>query len=73
MAKRLYRSKTERKIAGVCTGLGEYFNVDPVLIRLIMVLLIFAYGVGILAYIIGWIIIPEKPAEANLNEGEKHE
>ena len=72
MAKRLYRSKTERKIAGVCTGLGEYFNVDPVLIRLIMVLLIFAYGVGILAYIIGWIIIPEKPAEANLNKGEKH-
>lgn len=73
MAKRLYRSKTEKKIAGVCAGLGEYFNIDPVLIRLIMVLLIFAYGVGILAYIVGWIIIPEKPVEDNLNKGEKHE
>jgi phage shock protein PspC (stress-responsive transcriptional regulator) len=73
MAKRLYRTKTEKKIAGVCAGLGEYFNVDPVLIRLIMVLLVFAYGIGILAYIVGWIIIPEKPVEANLNKGEKHE
>jgi phage shock protein PspC (stress-responsive transcriptional regulator) len=65
MDKRLYRSKTERKIAGVCGGLGEYFNVDPVLIRLILVLLIFAYGFGALAYIIAWIIVPEKPSETN--------
>ena len=71
MGKRLYRTKTERKIAGVCTGLGEYFNLDPVLIRLIMVLLIFAYGIGILIYIIGWIIIPEKEEEVNSQAGEK--
>jgi phage shock protein PspC (stress-responsive transcriptional regulator) len=71
MGKRLYRLKTERKIAGVCTGLGEYFNVDPVLIRLIMVLLIFAYGIGVLIYIVGWIIIPEKKEEANSQAGEK--
>ncbi len=63
MDKRLYRSKTERKIAGVCAGMGEYFDIDPVLIRLIMVLLVFAYGIGPLIYIISWIIIPEKPEE----------
>ncbi len=71
MGKRLYRTKTERKIAGICSGLGEYFNVDPVLIRLIMVLLIFAYGIGVLVYIIGWIIIPEKKEEVNTQAGEK--
>jgi len=52
-------------IAGVCGGLGEYFNLDPTLIRLIMVLLIFAYGIGLLIYVVGWIIIPEKKEEVN--------
>ena len=69
MDKRLYRSKTDKKIAGVCAGMGEYFNIDPVLIRLIMVLLIFAYGIGPLIYIISWIIIPEKPEETSQKQG----
>lgn len=56
--KRLYRSKKNRVIAGVCGGIAEYFNIDPTLIRLLWILFIFAGGSGILAYIIAWIIIP---------------
>lgn len=57
--KKLYRSKTDKKICGVCGGLGEYFNVDSTIIRLAAVLLIFM-EVGILAYIIAAIVIPEE-------------
>jgi len=57
--RRLYRSKKNRVIAGVCGGIGEYFNIDPTLVRLLWVLFIFAGGSGLLAYIIAWIIIPE--------------
>jgi phage shock protein C len=49
-------------IAGVCGGIGEYFNIDPTLVRLALVLLIFANGIGILAYIIAAIIIPLNPS-----------
>jgi len=58
--KRLYRSKKSRIIGGVCGGIGEYFDVDPVLIRLLWLILVFGFGTGVLAYIIAWIIIPEK-------------
>ncbi len=61
MSKRLYRSVENSKLGGVCGGLGEYFNIDPTFIRIIAILLIFADGVGILAYIIAWIIMPKKP------------
>jgi len=61
MEKRLYLSDTDRKIGGVCGGLGEYFGVDPTLIRLIWILLIFVGGTGLLAYFIAWAIIPQKP------------
>lgn len=60
--KRLYRSKTDRMLGGVCGGLGKYFNLDPVLMRLLWVLLFFCGGVGFLGYIIAWIIMPEEPA-----------
>lgn len=59
--KRLYKSRTNRVLFGVCGGIGEYFNLDPVIIRLIMVLLACGAGSGILAYIIAAIIIPEQP------------
>lgn len=62
MARKLYRTKEDRKIAGVCGGLGEYFDIDPTIIRLLWLALLFAVGSGLLAYIIAWIIIPEKPA-----------
>ncbi len=58
--KRLYRTEKNRVLGGVCGGLGEYFDVDPTLIRLLWVAFTLAYGSGLLAYIIGWIIIPEK-------------
>lgn len=59
--KKLYRIRDGRKLAGVCGGLGEYFEIDPTLVRLAWVLLIFLGGSGILAYIIASLIIPEKP------------
>jgi phage shock protein PspC (stress-responsive transcriptional regulator) len=55
----LTRSKTDKVIAGVCGGLGEYFNVDPVIIRLIFVVVTILGGAGVLAYIVMWIIVPE--------------
>ncbi|MBD3164294.1 PspC domain-containing protein [Candidatus Woesearchaeota archaeon] len=59
--KKLYRSRKNRMIAGVCGGLGEYADIDPTLVRLLWVIAtIFTGGAGILAYIIAWIIIPEK-------------
>ena len=58
--KKLFRSKKNKVIAGVCGGIGEYFNVDPVLIRLLWVVFTLIGGAGILAYIIAWIIIPEE-------------
>ncbi len=64
MEKKLYRSRSDRMIAGVCGGLGEYLAVDPVWIRLGFVMLLFATGVGFWAYIILWIIIPEEGRQA---------
>ncbi len=63
--KKLYRSLTDRKLAGVCGGLGEYFDIDPTLVRIIMVVLaIGGIGTGILLYILAWIIIPDRPMGA---------
>ncbi len=61
--KRLYRSKNERMLAGICGGFGEYANVDPTLIRLIFILITIFTGFapGIIAYIILWIVVPENP------------
>jgi phage shock protein C len=62
-ATRLYRSRDNRMIAGVCGGIAEYFNVDPVLIRAIAVLLLIPGGLpGFIPYVILWILVPEKPA-----------
>jgi phage shock protein C len=61
--KRLYRSRDERMISGVCGGISEYFNVDPTLIRLLFVLFALAGGPGVIAYIILAIIVPEKPTD----------
>ena len=51
-------------LAGVCGGLGEYFDVDAVLFRIAFVLLVFAGGLGILAYVLLWIFLPEEPRYA---------
>lgn len=57
--KRLYRSRTNKMLAGVCGGIGEYFNIDPTLIRIGWVIFS-TVGAGILAYIVAAIIIPEE-------------
>jgi phage shock protein C len=56
--RRLRRSRTDRVLFGVCGGLGRYLNIDPVVLRIITIALIFA-GVGVVAYIIAWLVIPE--------------
>ena len=57
--KRLYRNKKESKIAGICSGLGDYFDIDPIIVRLIFLFGLFVGG-GIIVYLIGWFIIPIK-------------
>ena len=61
MQNKIYRSRTNSMIAGICGGLGEYLNVDPTIIRVVAVLLIFAKGIGLLAYLVSWIIMPRRP------------
>lgn len=61
--KRLYRSKKDRMICGVCGGIAKYFNIDPTLVRLAFVLIALWAGSGILAYILAAIIIPDDPNE----------
>lgn len=61
MERRLYRSRNQRMLAGVCGGIAEYLNVDPTLIRLLWVIFCFMAGSGILAYIVAAIIIPIDP------------
>jgi phage shock protein C len=60
MGKRLFRSTENRIFGGVCAGFGDYFNIDPTIIRLLLLILFFAGGCGLLCYLIGWLIIPEK-------------
>ena len=59
-SNRLYRSRIDRMIAGVCGGLAKYFDIDPTIVRVLFVVSIFIGGGGILAYIILWIVVPEE-------------
>lgn len=59
--RRLTRSRTDKKIAGVCGGLAKYFGIDPIIPRLIALVLLLGFGTGVLAYIICWIVIPMEP------------
>lgn len=59
--KRLYRSRKEKVIAGVCGGLAEYFAIDPTWVRLAFILLFFLGGSALLIYIIMWLIVPLSP------------
>ncbi|MDL2254426.1 PspC domain-containing protein [Ruminococcaceae bacterium OttesenSCG-928-I18] len=59
--KRLYRSRSNRWLTGVCGGVAEYFNMDPTVVRVIFVLLACFLGSGLLAYIIASLIIPGEP------------
>ena len=59
--RRLYRSRTDRMIAGVCGGLGEYLNIDPTIVRLLFVLFLLTGGSGFLIYFVMLLIVPEEP------------
>jgi phage shock protein C len=63
MNKKLYLSDTNKKIGGVCGGIGEYFGIDPTLIRLLTVIITVATGIigGFVAYFVAWAIIPQGP------------
>lgn len=65
MYKKLYRSRRNYMIAGVCGGLGEYFNIDPVIMRLIVAATFLLGGSGLIIYLIAWFIIPLNPAIDN--------
>ncbi len=61
MSKPLVRSRTNRKIAGVCGGLGEHFDMDPIFIRAIFVVSLFFGGLGLLTYLVLWFLMPDAP------------
>ena len=63
MGKRLYRSDSEKMIAGVCGGLAEYFEIDPTVMRVLFVVAALLNGFGILLYLVLAIIVPRKPTE----------
>jgi phage shock protein C len=60
-AKRLMRSRTDCKIAGVCGGVAEYLDVDPTLVRIIWLMLAVLWGWGIFGYCVAWIVMPKEP------------
>lgn len=62
MIKRLYRSRKNRMIAGVCGGIAEYFNIDPTIVRVIAVLLLLPGALpGFIPYIVLWVVVPKNP------------
>lgn len=66
---RLYRSRDQKVIAGVCGGLGDYFALDPVWFRIGFVVLAFGGGSGVLIYLLMWLIVPEQPAGESVAPG----
>jgi phage shock protein C len=67
--KRLVRPRGDRKIAGVCAGFAEYFDLDVTLVRLVWLLVGVMTGIGLLSYPIAWIVMPEEPATAEVPAG----
>ncbi len=63
MRKKLYKSVDNKVLCGVCGGLGEYFGIDPTIVRLIWVLLTLLFGAGIVLYIIAIFLIPREPLD----------
>ncbi len=61
MNKKLYRSRSDKMIAGICGGLAKYFEIDSAIVRIIFLLLFFFKGIGFLAYIILWFVVPQDP------------
>ena len=68
--KKLYRSRENQMIGGVCGGIAHYFNIDPTIVRLIFVAILLVLGTGLLAYIVAWIIIPLDPNEPDRDDDD---
>jgi phage shock protein C len=62
--RKLYRSRTDRKLAGVCGGLAQYFNIDATLLRVLFVVLALLGGPGLVIYLLMWILVREEPEAA---------
>lgn len=73
MNKKLYRSRKDYMIAGVCGGIAEYFEIDSTLVRLLAVLVVLIGGAGVVAYIIAWIVIPKNPDQVSDESFEERE
>ncbi|KLO21088.1 phage-shock protein [Marinitoga sp. 1197] len=72
MEKEIYRSRKDRFVGGVCGGIANYFNISSTLVRLLYFGLILADGIGIILYIIAWIIIPEEPINKTVEKEDKN-
>jgi len=74
-SKKLYRSKKNKMLAGICGGLGEYFDIDPTLIRVVWLLVVIFTGIfpGVVAYIIGIFVIPPAPDAMHVHHASAHE
>lgn len=59
--RKLYRTRDNRVIAGVCGGIGQYLGVDPTVVRLATILLALLSGIGLVLYIAAWLLVPEEP------------
>jgi len=72
--QRLYRNPYDKVLGGVCSGIANYFDIDPVILRLIFAVLFLTFGIGFLAYIIAWIVIPmaKTPEELKYMSGGQH-
>jgi phage shock protein C len=66
MERKLYRSVKEKMIGGVAGGLAEYFDIDPTIVRVLFVISLFLGGSGVIAYIVLWIVVPERPFAYNM-------
>jgi len=78
VVKKIYRLEDDKKIGGVCSGLADYFDIDPTLVRLgVIVLTVITNGAGLFAYVAAWAVMPEKSVVSNNNEHsnkqEEHE
>lgn len=71
--KQLVRSQEERIITGVAGGLGRYFSIDPVFIRFLFVLLVFANGIGIIAYLVLWVLMPHEGSASSSTQTRTQE
>ena len=61
MDNKMFRSRTNKMLGGVCAGLADYFGVDPTIVRILWAISVFVFGTGGLLYLLAWIIMPESP------------